>query len=342
MPASVRIGLVGYGFGGRRFHAPLIASAEGCELAGVVTRAHERRALLVQDHPGVPAFDSLADLAASGAEAVSISTPADTHIPLVREAIKLGLAVVCDKPFALDEASGREAVDAAERAGGPLTVYQNRRWDSDILTLRRLITEDAIGSVTRFESRFERFAPDRGPRPAGGGALLDFGSHLVDQALTLFGGAHRVYAELHVRETLDDDFFVAIEHRSGVRSHLWGSYLQGSPGPRLRVAGTTGTYVVEGVDGQEALLVAGRSPATEGDAWGTEPEDSWGWIRRGPEKSERVTSERGRWDSFYPAFAKAVRGEGPLPVNPRDAVEALRVLDAARTSAVSGDLVVLA
>src|SRR3954452_10669695 len=130
-----RIGLAGYGFGGRIFHAPLIAAADGAELAGVVTRSPERRAEVAADHPGVPVFDSLAALREAGADAVAISTPAQTHVPLLLEAVSLGLAVVCDKPFAMDAEQARRAVEAAEEAGVVLSVYQNRRWDSDFLTV---------------------------------------------------------------------------------------------------------------------------------------------------------------------------------------------------------------
>ncbi len=332
---TVRIGLLGYGFGGRCFHAPFIAAAPGCELAGVATRSPDRRAELEQDHPGVPAYDSLAGLAAAGVDAVAISTPAATHVPLTLEAIERGLAVVCDKPFALDAAAAREAVQAAERAGVPLSVYQNRRWDSDFLTLRRLLDAEELGTVSRFESRFEVFRPVEGPPEAGGGTLLDFGSHLFDQALLLFGPVRSVYAELNVRADrggLDEAFFAALRHAGGVVSHLMGSWAQGAPGPRFRVSGSAGAYVVARGDGQGDAVVAGRSPATEGDGWGVEPEEHWGQIRRGA-TSEPVPSERGRWDAYYPAFAAAVRGEGPVPVDPWDAVAALEVLDAARLSA---------
>jgi predicted dehydrogenase len=339
----IRFGLVGYGFGGRRFHAPLIASAAGCELAGVVTRSPERRAELARDQPGTPAFDSLAALADTGVEAVAVSTPVATHMDIAREALSLGFAVVCDKPFAPDAGAARETVELAERLGRPLSVYQNRRWDSDFLTLRRLLADDALGPVGRFESRFQRFAPGSGPGRAGGGLRLDFGAHLVDQALVLFGPADRVYAELRVREDsgLDDDVFIALRHRSGVLSHLAGSWVQGAPGPRFRVTGSTGTYLVDGpMDGQEAVLKAGRSPATEGDRWGVEPEERWGRIRRG-DVTERAPSERGRWDTYYPAFAAAVRGDGPVPVDPWDAVASLTVLDAALASAEIGQVVAL-
>ncbi len=331
------VGLLGYGFGGRFFHAPLIASAPGCELMGVVTRSGERRAELVRDHPGTAAYGSLAELAAAGAQAVAISTPAATHTELTREAIALGLPVVCDKPFALDAATARETVQAAERAQVPLTVYQNRRWDSDLRTLRALLEEGRLGFVRRFESRFERFEPETGPPPSGGGILLDFGTHLVDQALLLFGPARGVYAEMHISDNgsgADDDFFVVLQHDGDVLSHLWGSWIQGAPGPRLRIIGSAGTFVVAEVDGQEAALVAGRSPATEGAQWGAEPQEQWGWLRRG-EISEQVPARPGRWDTFYPAFAAAVRGEGEVPVSPWDAVAALEVIDAARSSAAT-------
>jgi predicted dehydrogenase len=339
--APVRFGLVGYGFGGRYFHAPLLASAPECELVGVVTTSPARRVELASDQPGTRAFDSLAALVAEGVEAVAISTPAATHLALAQEAIGLGLAVVVDKPFVLDPVAARETVELAERSGVVLSVYQNRRWDSDLLTVRKLIAEGELGTVTRFESRFERFAPQPGPPAAGGGTLLDFGSHLVDQALTLFGPVDRVYAEMRVRDDLDgrdDDFFVALQHTGGVRSQLWGSWVQGAPGPRFRVTGTTGSYLVDGVDGQEEALIAGRSPATEGDRWGVEPEDRWGRIRRGTTTTV-VPTERGRWDTYYPAFAAAVRGTAEVPVNPRDAVTSLESLTAARHSATQGEVI---
>jgi predicted dehydrogenase len=337
----VRIGLVGYGFGGRYFHAPLIAAAPNCAFAGVVTTADARRAQLAVEHPDVPVFASLADLRGAGAEAVAISTPAATHSALTDEALELGLAVVCDKPFALDADAARRSVELAERLGLPLSPYQNRRWDSDFLTVRSLVSSGALGEVLRFESRFERLAPADGPPAAGGGSLRDFGSHLVDQALALLGPARSVYAEWRSRDSgLDDDVFVALAHRDGARSHLWGSWSQAAPGPRFRVSGTTGGYVVPALmDGQEPSLVAGESPATLGASWGAEPPESWGRLHRGDDAGEVVETLRGRWDTFYPAFADAVRGHGPVPVDPRDAIATATVLDAARRSAETGEVV---
>jgi len=339
----VRFGLVGYGFGGRWFHAPLIAAAAECSLVGVLTGSTERRELVAREHPGTATVGSLEELVAAGAEAVAISTPAGTHSELTDAALDLGLAVVCDKPFALDAAAARASVERAERLGLPLSPYQNRRWDSDFRTVRALVDAGLLGTVTRLESRFERFTPDPGPAPSGGGTMLDFGSHLVDQALVLLGPVATVYAEWRVRDSgLDDDVLVALTHTSGARSHLSGSWSEGAPGWRFRVSGTSGSYVVDGpMDGQEDALVGGQTPGTLGDAWGAEPTERWGRLRRG-DAGEVVPTLPGAWDTFYPAFAAAVRGLGLVPVDARDAVASMTVLDAARRSATEGVVVRLA
>ena len=336
----VRFGLVGYGFGGRYFHAPLLAAAPECAFLGVVTTSADRRELLAREHPGTAAFGSLQELADAGAEAVAISTPADTHTALTDAALDLGLAVVCDKPFALDAAAARASVERAQRLGLPLAAYQNRRWDSDFLTVRSLVERGELGTVTRFESRFERFTPEPGPAPSGGGTLLDFGAHLVDQALVLLGPVASVYAEWRVRESgLDDDVFVALTHVSGARSHLAGSWSEGAPGDRFRVTGTTGSYVVGGpMDGQEAALLAGQTPATLGAGWGAEPPERYGRVQRG-DTAQTVPTLPGAWHTFYPAFAAAVRGQGPMPVEPADVLATMTVLDAARRSATEGEVV---
>ena len=338
----VRIGLVGYGFGGRTFHAPLIASAESLELVGVVTTDPGRIAALGADHPGVPAVASLADLVALDAEAVVISTATGTHTSVAADAIALGLHLVVDKPLGVDAASAAATVAAADAAGRVLSVYQNRRWDSDFLTVRRLLDSGALGDVHRYESRVERWSPVADPSTwkagstpeEGGGLRLDLLTHLADQAVQLFGDVEAVYAELDARRpgsASDDDSLMSLRHVSGVRSQLVASKVTGDISRRLRVLGSQGAYVVGGFDAQEDALLAGRTPATEGDTWGVEDESAWGAIHRGAE-IETVPSERGRWDTFYPAFAAAVRGEGPVPVDPREAVRVLEILDAALLS----------
>ena len=337
--APVRFGVVGYGFGARYFHTPLIRSSPECELVGVVTTSAERKALVEHDKAGTPTFESLQALVDAGVEAVAISTPTPTHTEVTEAALRLGLAVVCDKAFALTAGAALHTVDLADARGLVLSPYQNRRWDSDFRTVQKLVADGALGTMTRMESRFERFAPQAGPGPSGAGSLLDFGSHLVDQALVLLGPATAVYAEFRLRENgLDDDVFVALTHAGGARSQLWGNWSQSAPGPRFRVTGTEATYVLQPSDSQEAALLAGETPATLGDKWGVEPAESHGTLYRGMTSAPHPT-ERGRWDTFYPAFAGAVRGRNAPPVAMRDAVASATVLDAARLSATRGVVV---
>ncbi|SDU88422.1 Predicted dehydrogenase [Microlunatus sagamiharensis] len=338
--AAVRFGLVGYGFGGRYFHAPLIEGAPGATLAGVVTRSPERRAEVEAEHPGVAVFDTVDALVAAGVDAVAVSTPAATHSEVTDDLLRRGVPVVCDKPFALDADAARASVELAEREGVLLSPYQNRRWDSDLLTVRRVLAEGGLGEVLRFESAFERWSPDLAPPVAGAGLLRDFGSHLVDQALFLFGPVVRVYAETReVEPGFENDFRLLLQHEGGMRTHLSGAWRQSATGPRFRVTGTEGTFVVTAaMDGQEEALVAGRTPTSEGDDWGREPQEAWGTLHRGDEH-ETVESERGRWDSYYAQFAAAVRGEGGVPVDPWDAVATATVIDTARRSAVEGTTV---
>jgi len=305
-----------------------------------VTRSEARRAEVAAEHPGVPVFDSVEALAAAGVDAVTVCTPAATHTTVTEDVLQRGLPAVCDKPFALDAAAARHTVELAERLGVLLSVYHNRRWDSDLLTVRRVLDAGELGDVLRFESAFERWDETPTPPAAGAGLLRDFGSHLVDQALYLFGPARRVYAETREAEPeLETDVVVLLPHENGMRSHLSGAWRQGAPAPRFRVTGSAGSYVVTApMDGQEEALVQGRTPASAGDDWGREPESAWGTLRRGDDVRP-VPSERGRWDLFYEQFAAAVRGDGPVPVDPWDAVATATVLDAARRSAAEGGTV---
>jgi predicted dehydrogenase len=224
-----------------------------------------------------------------------------------------------------------------------LTVFQNRRWDGDFLTVRELLGSEGaggLGEVLRFESRYERWRPqltggwrESDDPAAAGGLLYDLGSHLVDQALVLFGQAVTIYAELDRRRPgaeTDDDTFVALTHASGVRSHLWMSILVAQPGPRFRLLGRDAAYVKYGLDVQEEALGAGGRP--DGPAWGEEPEERWGLLGSGDELGP-VPTLPGAYQRFYEGVARALREGGPPPVDPGEAISALEVLEAAKTSA---------
>jgi predicted dehydrogenase len=262
------------------------------------------------------------------------------HVPLARSSIEAGLAVVVDKPLAASAGEGRSLVRDARERGVMLTVFQNRRWDGDFLTIRGLLEEGALGEVARFESRFERWRPELsgGWRESGdpqdaGGLLNDLGSHLVDQALFLFGPAAKVYAELDTRRAgaqTDDDSFVALLHESGVRSHLWMSAVAAQLGPRFRVLGSRAAYVKFGIDVQEELLHAGRRP--DDPLWGREPEDRWGSLGAGDEL-RRIPTVPGAYQRFYEGVMSSLREDAPPPVDADGVVAGLEVLDAARKSA---------
>lgn len=343
---AVRVGLIGYGLAGAVFHGPLIASVPGLRLVSVVTSNADRQRQARREHPGVDVLDHVGQLweAADEHDLVVVATANATHLPLGLAAVEAGLAVVVEKPLALTATEGRRLVTAARQQGVLLTVFHNRRWDGDLRTVRRLLGSDTLGRVHRFESRFERWRP--APRPgawreqerseAGGGLLLDLGSHLVDQALLLFGQPRTVYAEVDRRRASvqgDDDVFVALAHPGGVRAHLWASSLAAQRGPRLRVLGARGAYVKHGLDVQEELLRAGRRPTEP--AWGREPPERWGSVGVGGEL-RKVETDAGAYQVFYSRLAEALRSGGPPPVDPDDAVAVLTVLDAARASAASG------
>ncbi|MGR6319725.1 Gfo/Idh/MocA family oxidoreductase [Micromonospora soli] len=343
--APLRVGLLGYGVAGRYFHAPLIAATPGLRLDAVVTRDPERREQVRAEHPDARLADDADQLwqAADRLDLIVVATPNRQHVPTARAAVAAGLPVVVDKPLAPTAAEGRALVEEAKTAGVPLTVFQNRRWDGDFLTVRRLVEAGELGRVARFESRFERWRPaikpgwreSAAPGEAGG-ALFDLGAHLVDQAVQLFGPVTRVYAEVDRRRPgaeVDDDAFVALTHAGGVHSHLWMSAVTAQLGPRLRVLGDRAAYTTYGLDPQEAALRAGGRPGTPG--WGEVDPDRYG--RLGVDGELRaVPTEAGRYQDFYAQVAAAVRDGAPLPVDPAEAVDVVALIELAHRAAAEG------
>jgi scyllo-inositol 2-dehydrogenase (NADP+) len=339
--ANLRVAIIGYGLAGRFFHSRLVAATQGLEVAMVVTGSAERASDAMLDHPGVRVLASAEELwEAEHPELVVVATPNDVHASLAGEAIDHGVPVVVDKPLAVSVAQAEALVARAERAGVLLTVFQNRRWDSDHLTLRRLMADDALGEVVRYESRFERWRPEPNAQAwrqnaspdDGGGELLDLGSHLIDQAIVLFGPITHVYAEIENRRGLpsDDDVFLALRHPGGTVSHLYAGAVMPAPGPRLRVQGTKAGFLVSGLDPQEEALRSGERPDAT-PQWGEPKEWERGRLVAG-EQSVPVPGEPGDWPRFYVLLERALREGGAPPVDPLDAVTVLRVIAAARES----------
>ena len=347
-PEPLRVGLIGFGPAGRFFHAPLLAATPGLALTTIVTSDPTRGDQAASAHPGVRIVAGAEELWSQDLDLVVVASPNKTHVPLATAAIEAGAAVVVDKPFAVTSQDGTALIELAAERGKLLSVFQNRRWDGDFRTVKRLVDEGRLGTVHRFESRFERWRPqlrggwrEAGGRAEGSGLLYDLGSHLIDQAITLFGPVTSVYTEADVRRSgaqADDDTFIALTHASGTRSQLWASATAADLGPRFRVLGSQAAYVTYGLDGQEDELRAGRTPQDEG--FGITPPERYG--RLGADSSfETYPTLPGRYVDYYAAIERALRGEGPVPVDPRDAVTALKVIEAARVSADDGVVVML-
>lgn len=332
----MRCALVGFGLAGRVFHAPFIAATDGLELSWVVTGDPARAAAAAQEHPAARVVARLDDVWPEAPDLVVVAAPNRFHVPLARAAIDHGVAVVVDKPLAPAAADARALVTRAAAAGVPLVPFHNRRWDDDLLTLRRLLDEGALGRVHRFESRFERWRPEvadgwreEGDPSAGGGVLLDLGPHLVDQALLLFGDVVEVHGEVDVRRPgarVDDDAFVALHHAGGVRSHLWMSAAAADQGPRLRVLGSAGAFVVEGLDPQEAALREGWRPGA-----GPGPGPPRHGVLTTARGTREVALDPGDYGGFYRSLLGTLRDGAPPPVDARDAVRGLELLSAVRT-----------
>ena len=327
----MRLGLVGYGVGGRYFHAPFVQAADGLELGGVVTRDPRRRAELGQDHPGVPVYDSQRALLDAGVDIVTTTTPPQTRRELVLEAVAAGVHVVADKPFAPNAPAARELADAAQSAGVVLTVFHNRRWDADIRTLRA--TLGRLGDLQRIESKFDLDQPgllETGPH---GGLLRDLGSHLADQMLWLLGPAASVHAALDWTDfpagRTDSAFDITLTHLSGVRSRVSATKLNRLDDRELRAYGTAGAYICHSTDVQARDSLAGKRPPTSGTPGAMSLQEFWGVLYTA-DGAAKVPSERGAYQDYYSGLVAALRGEGPVPVPVREAIDTLAVLDAAR------------
>ena len=301
---AVKLGVVGYGAGGRYFHTPFIAAAEGIELAGVVTRSPQRRAEVAEDWPGVPVFDSLGALLESGVDAVTITTPPETRRELVLEAVAAGVHVVADKPFAPTAEVGLEMAAAADSAGVLLSVFHNRRWDADIRTLASVIDSGRLGGLWRVHSRFDLDDPDTLEAGPGGGLLRDIGSHVVDQMIWLLGDVRSVNAHLDWIELpegrTDASFLIDLEHTNGVRSTVESSKANHIEARELRAYGSEGSYRALGTDVQAQAIFAGRRPVDDLEEWGYEEPARWGLLSTAAGEVS-VPSEQGRYQDFYTA-----------------------------------------
>lgn len=323
---AIRTAIIGYGLAGRFFHAPLISATDGLELVAVGTS----RAGELPD--GVRAASADALIADPVIELIVVASPNQSHFPLTEAALLAGKHVVVEKPMCVSTGDAEKLIDVAKRAGRLLTVFHNRRWDSDFLTVRKMLESNALGEVRLFEAHWDRFRPEvaerwrEAPEP-GSGLLFDLGPHLIDQTLLLFGQPDRVSSDVAAqRDRAEvDDYFALTFHYGSSRVILSAASVIAEPRPRFSIHGTAGSFVKAGLDPQEDQLRAGIDP--QAAEFGVEDPSTFGTLTRGDGSRTPIPSERGGWLSFYRGVVAAITEGVPPPVDPADALAGLRIIE---------------
>ena len=328
----IGVGLIGYGLGGRAFHAPYVTVTPGMALRAVVSRDPAKVRADLPEVRVVPSVEGL--LREAGIDLVIVSSPDPFHAEHAIAALSAGKHVLVDKPFATSLVDARRMIGVSEAARRTLCAFHNRRWDADFLTLRALLAEGRLGEVVEVESRFDRWRPEPGAtwkEAREGGSWFDLGPHLVDQALVLFGRPQAIFADLATLRggAPATDYFHVVLRYPDKRVILHSSKLAAANSLRFAVHGTRGSWIKHGVDPQEAAILGGRLPA--GDDWGTDPRD--GLLTAGTADPTPWANQRGDYRLFWHALAAAIRGEAPNPVPASEALAVVEVIDAGLLSA---------
>lgn len=334
--AQVCVGLIGFGLGGAKFHAPLIRAEPRMRLKAVVT---SRREQLAQSFPRVHAAASQDELFTDPEiELVVVCSPSATHAPLAKAALEAGKHVVVDKPFAvtLDEAD--ELLAIADRRGRLISVFHNRRWDDNFRTVRESVLRGDVGRVTYFESHYDRFRPEikqgwREETAPGAGVFYDLGPHLIDQALVLFGMPKSVTADIgHLRSgAIADDYFHLVLEYEAMRAVLHSSTLVYKQGPRFMLHGDRGSLLTYGFDSQEQALARGMRPGMAG--FGVPNADSEAVLSLADGSEKRLEILPGNYASYYAGIAAALLDGAPPPVTPQEGRDTMLVLECGVRSA---------
>ena len=332
----MRAGIVGYGLAGRYFHAPTLVSA-GFEVAAICARSLEKKAIAHEDFPNAILVNSIEELVDEDLDLIVIASTNDVHSEHAKISISAGIATVVDKPMGRDYYETLALFDHAEMHNVPVTVFFNRLWDSDSLTIKKVISEGVIGRVFRADSRFERFRPELNPSAwrenvsadMGGGLLLDIQTHLVSTALDWFGPAQLVHASVReVRGAANDDVVLVLKHDSGVDSYLSASAIIGAPGPKLRLNGDKGSLVINELDRQEELLRKGFK-ASFGKWLPSQEITTEARIHKGND-SFSYPGVPGSYPNFYQQVRSALEFGTDLPVSRDFALNVARIIDQAR------------
>ena len=331
---SLRVGIAGYGLAGRYFHAPLLKGC-GYEVAAVLTSDATRAAHALEDFPQTVVVSTMQELLSQRLDLVVVASANIVHAEQAIAALEAGIPTVVDKPMGRDFNETKRIIDVATHSAVPVSTFFNRRWDSDALTIKKVLASGVLGDVHRMDSRFERFRPEVNTQSwrenmsaqDGGGQLLDLQPHLISTAIDWFGSAELVTATVRsIRGAADDDAVLVLDHINGVRSYLSASAVVGAPGPRIRILGSKGALVINELDPQEALLRAGKFP--RGGSW-SEPTSSVAHIHRG-DQVEEIVGEPGNYALFYSAVASAITNGTAWPISNDDALLVAQLIDQAR------------
>jgi predicted dehydrogenase len=331
---TLRVGLAGFGLAGRFFHAPLLNGC-GLELSAVLTTNPERIAHVNADYPNAAVVADMKELLAHELDLVIIASVNSVHVEQAIAALQAGVPTVVDKPMGRNLTETLEILKVSDETGVPVTAFYNRLYDSDSLTIKRVIQDNEIGQIFRIDSRFERYRPnlaaqswrEQSSAEEGGGLLLDLQSHLVSTALDWFGPAELISASVRsIRGASDDDVVLVLKHDNGVDSYLSASAIAGAPGPRIRMLGSNGALVIGELDPQEALLRAGKVPLD--GKWDVSTK-SEARIIRGEVVSD-LKVEDGNYARFYELVAGAIAGKNEWPVSKAEISAVATIIDRAR------------
>jgi len=339
LPDQIVTGIIGFGASGRYFHAPFLHVHPGFRVKSIVERTKREAESIYPEVKSVSDADEL--FSDPEIELIIITTPNDSHFELAYSALEAGKHVVVEKPFTTTSNEASELIRVGRASGKMLSVFQSRRFESDFLTIRKLLAEGRLGSVVEYESQFDRFRPNPNPKKwkeqnlLGIGLVYDLGSHLVDQALCLFGLPLSVDARIRsFRESsqVDDYFFIRLEYDSHFVYLRASSYVV-KPGPRYIIHGKKGSFLKYGIDNQEEMLKQGYRPDAPG--WGEEDPSQWGTLytlEDGKESANKVPSEHGSYMLFYNNIFDVIRSQGELLVKPEEVYGVIRVIELAMES----------
>lgn len=346
--AKIKTAVVGFGLSGKVFHAPFLETSEKFELAKIVQRSGNNAATA---HPTAQVVRSFAAvLEDDNIDVVVICTPNVLHFPMAKEVLLAGKHVIVEKPFVATPAEGEELIELAEKQGRHLFVFHNRRWDGDFKTVQKILNEGALGEIVSYEAHYDRFTPllhDKGWKEEAEptiSILHDLGTHIIDQAVCLFGTPKSVTANVWKQRkgsAIVDAFDIRLGYEN-IAVTLKSSLLVKEQGPRYEIHGHDGSFVKYGIDPQEDDLKAGETPLRAN--WGMESQETWGLLHAssaGKNYREKVETLAGNYMGFYDNVVEVIQGKGQVAIPPQEALVTVKIIEATLQSHEEGKTVTL-